>query len=285
MENRVCLVTGANSGIGKVTALELAKMKASVILVCRNEAKGVVTQAEIKKLSRNPHVDLMVADLSSQVAIRNLVSEFNSTYDSLHVLINNAGIMRPRLERSIDGVEMTLAVNHLAPFLLTNLLLDTMIAAAPSRIINVNSGAHHRSSIDLDDLNIEYRKYKALDRYGESKVANLMFTYSLATRLKKQGHTSTTVNALHPGFVRTSMMKNSYGRIIGAFLTLFSRIMTLSPEGGAETSIYLATSPEVTNVTGKYFVKKKESSSSSITYNTELQDHLWRLSAKMTNFE
>ena len=285
LENKICLITGANSGIGKVTALELAKMKASVILVCRNKPKGLSTQTEIKKLSSNPNVDLFITDLSSQKAIRRLVSEFKVKYNSLHILINNAGVMRPRLERSVDGIEMTLAVNHLAPFLLTNLLLDRMIASAPSRIINVNSGAHHRSGIDLDDLNIEHRKYKALDRYGESKVANLMFTYLLAERLQQQGHTNVTVNALHPGFVRTSMIKNSYGRIVGSLFAPISRIMSLSPEKGAETSIYLATSPKVENITGKYFVKERESVSSSITHNTEIQRRLWELSVQMTRLD
>jgi len=283
MEEKVCLVTGANSGIGKITALELAKMGSKIILICRNKSKGLATQAEIKKMSNNPHIDILVADLSSQNSIRKLFEDFKSNYNELHILINNAGIMKPKLTLSVDGIEMTLAVNHLAPFLLSNLLLETLIANSPSRIINVNSGAHHRSGINLDDLNVEKRKYKALDRYGETKVANLMFTYALARRLKSEGYTTVTANALHPGFVRTNMIKNTYGRIIGTLFSPISRIISLPPEKGAESSVYLASSPEIEGVSGKYFVKKKESLSSKITYDTNLQEELWDLSKKMVH--
>lgn len=280
MKNKICLITGANSGIGKVTALELARLGGHIVMVCRNQRKGLSAQEDIITKTGNINVELMNCDLSSQASIRNLVDDFLVRFDRLHVLINNAGIMTGKRTETTDGLETGFAVNHLAPYLLTNLLLDILKISAPSRIITVSSGIHHRANIDLDDLQ-SAKKYSSLGVYSLSKLANILFTYELHNRLQASGIINVTVNAVHPGFTRTNFGKNVslLYRIALAFIHLFRGIPA---EKGAETSIYLASSPEVKEISGKYFVKKQLAESSPLTYDRKLQERLWELSETLT---
>ncbi len=273
------MVTGANSGIGKATALALAQMGATVVMVCRDRARGEEAQNEIRTKSKNNAIDLLLADLSSQQSIRQLAENFQHHYTHLHVLINNAGasFIGQRRE-TVDGMEMTFAVNYLAPFLLTNVLLDVLKASAPARIVNVSSDAQASGYIQIDDLQAE-KLYKPMRTYPQSKLAVVLFTYELARRLQGTG---VTVNCLHPGFVATHFGQRDVGpafrflvKAIGSFGT--------SPEMGAKTSIYLASSPEVESVTGTYFVKSIPRRSASISYDESLQRQLWEKSAKLVN--
>ena len=273
-QSKICMVTGANSGIGKATAMGLAVMGATVVLVSRDLAKGKAAQSEIKAKSGNDAVDLLLADLSSQQSIRQLAEDFKQRYTKLHVLINNAGLSSLRRRETVDGLEMTFAVNYLAPFLLTNVLLDVIKASAPSRIINVSSDAHESGYFKMDDLQSE-KKY--LRAYGQSKLALVLFTYELARRLQGTG---VTTNCLHPGFVATNFGQNGTGPLGRGAMKVISKF-GMSPEEGAKTSIFLATSPEVEGVTGKYFVKCIPKRSAPITYDSSLQRQLWEESARL----
>ncbi|MFX1269422.1 MAG: SDR family oxidoreductase, partial [Promethearchaeota archaeon] len=255
------MITGANSGIGKATALGLAEMDARIVMVCRNKERGESAQQEIIEETGNKSVDLLICDLSSQEQIRKLVSEFKQKYQNLHVLINNAGIVLSKRMLSVDGIEMNFAVNYLAPFLLSNLLIDVLKMSAPSRIINVSSGVHKTASMDFDDLQGENKKYGAFKNYGVSKLALTLFTYELSRRLEG---TRVTVNAVHPGVVRSNL-----GRDQSAFSRGFQKTFFKSPRKGAATSIYLASSPDVEGITGKYFIKKQPKKSSNESYNEE----------------
>jgi NAD(P)-dependent dehydrogenase (short-subunit alcohol dehydrogenase family) len=278
MQGKICMVTGANSGIGKATALALAQMGAAVVMVCRDRARGEQARSEITTKSRNNAVDLLQADLSSQQSIRQLVENFQHHYPHLHVLINNAGAAFPGRRETVDGLEMTFAVNYLAPFLLTHLLLDMLTASAPARIVNVSSGSHKAGYIKLDNLQSK-NPYRSMKVYGQAKLAVVLFTYELARRLEGTG---VTVNCLHPGFVATNFAQSDVGpafrllvKVIGSFGT--------SPQEGAKTSIYLASSPEVEGVTGKYVVKSIPKRSAAISYDESLQRQLWEQSAKLVN--
>jgi len=253
-------------------------MGATVVLVCRDRARGEQARSEIITQSRNTAVDLLQADLSSQQAIRQLVEHFQHHYTHLDVLINNAGAAFPVRRETVDGVEMTLAVNYLAPFLLTNLLLDVLTASAPARIVNVSSDSHEAGYIKLDNLQSKH-PYGSMKVYGQAKLAVVLFTYELARRLEGTG---VTVNCLHPGFVATHFGQRDAGpafrllvKVIGSFGT--------SPEKGAKTSIYLASSPKVEGVTGTYFVKSIPKRSAAISYDESLQRQLWEQSAKLVN--
>src|SRR6266576_2877007 len=212
MQGKICMVTGANSGIGKATALALAQMGATVVMVCRDRARGEEAKSEITTKSRNNAVDLLQADLSSQQSIRQLVENFQHHYTHLHVLINNAGAGAAFTGRreTVDGLEMTFAVNYLAPFLLTNLLLDVLKASAPARIVNVSSDSHRSGSIQMDDLQAE-KHYRPMRTYPQSKLAVVLFTYELARRLQGTG---VTANCLHPGFVATNFAQSDGGPAI-----------------------------------------------------------------------
>src|SRR5947209_8355281 len=277
MQGKICLVTGANSGIGKETALKLAQMGATVIMVCRDRARGEAAQNEIKAQSGNDAVDLLLTDLSSQRSIRQLAQDFKQRYSQLHVLINNAGVFNLTRHETVDSLEMTFAVNQLAPFLLISLLLDVLKASAPARIINVCSAAHEIGYIKLADLQSK-QHYRPMRAYGQSKLALLLFSYELARRLEGTG---VTVNCLHPGFVVTNIGQgniSSFARAVTRFIISFFGV---SPEEGARTSVYLASSPGVEGITGKYFVKSIPKRSAAISYDESLQQQVWEESAKL----
>lgn len=276
MQGKICLVTGANSGIGKATAEELAKMGAKVVMVCRDQGRGQTALAEIVAASDNKFIDLMLADLSSQSDIRRLAEEFLARYDRLHVLVNNAGAVFLRRQLTVDGLEKTFALNHLGYFLLTNLLLDVIKRSAPARIVNVASVAHWRSSIRFDDLQRE-RRYRFMEVYGQSKLANILFTFELSRRLEGSG---VTVNCMHPGFVGSNLANNN-GWIVRLGTTLI-KPFARSPKKGAETVVYLATAPELQACSGRYYVDKKETQSSPESRDEGVARRLWQVSEALT---
>lgn len=275
MQGKVCLVTGSSSGIGKATARELARMGATVVMLCRNRAKGEAVRAEIQEASGNAQVDLLIADLSELSQVRRAVSEFTHTYPQLHVLINNAGGLKSERKVTSDGLEYAFATNYLAPCLLTELLLETLKASVPARIINVSSAGHALGRIDFADLQGE-RRYSPSKAYAQSKLAQLYATYELADRLKGTG---ITVNALHPGAVASNFNDGLTGfvRLIGAF----NNVVGTSAEKGAQTTLYLATSPEVEGVSGKYFSRSKEISSSRRSYDRAVRERLWNVTEEL----
>ena len=279
MAGRTCLITGATNGIGKETAIALAKMGASVVLVARDERKGRAAQSELKERS-GADSELLLADLASLADVRRLAEEYRSRHDKLHVLINNAGAYNSKRELSKDGYEMTIAVNHLAHFLLTDLLLDVIKASAPARIINVSSGAHSGAKMDFDDLQAESGYGVGMRAYGQSKLANVLFTNELARRLEGA---NVAVNSLHPGVVRTGFGRNAKG-VIGGIFAVFQfvgRPFLLSSAQGAETSIYLASSPDVETTTGEYFVKSKSVASNDESNDPEVARRLWDVSEEL----
>ena len=279
LSGKVCLITGATSGIGEVTAQELARLGYRVVITARDQAKLESAIARIRSNSGSQVVTGLVADLSSQDQVRSLASKFIDQYDRLDVLINNAGAVYLRRTESVDGIEMTLAGNHLAPFLLTNLLLDLLKHSSPARIINVSSRAHEGQVIDFDDL--QYRKnYQFMRAYGKSKLANLLFTYELDRRLPGS---EVTVNALHPGFVATNIGGNN-GWLVRLFMPLI-RLWAISPQEGAETSVYLASSSEVAGVSGKYFYQKHPVPSSAFSRNEDAARRLWDASVELTGID
>lgn len=276
MEGKVCMVTGATAGIGKVTARVLAEQGAHVIVVGRNEQKAAQTVQQINQKTGRDSAEFMLADFASLAATQALAAWFRGTHRRLDVLVNNAGAMFMSRQESQDGIEMTFAVNHLGYFLLTNLLLDLLKASAPARIVNVSSKAHEGAQLDFDDL--ECRKnYAGMKAYGRSKLANLLFTYELARRLEGSG---VTANALHPGFVATNIGANNIPLFRRPVKWLINRVAK-NVEEGAQTSIYLASSPEVEGVTGKYFVDCKPVPSSAASYDEAAARRLWQISAEM----
>ncbi|MGB3632875.1 MAG: SDR family oxidoreductase [Rubrobacteraceae bacterium] len=277
MQSKACLVTGATSGLGQVTARELARKGATVVMVGRSRQKAETTVDEIKSQTGNENVEYLLADLSSQQEIRNLAGEFKARHERLDVLVNNAGAVFSEYGETVDGIERTFAVNHLNYFLLTNLLLDTLRSCAPSRIVNVASGAHQGAELDFDDLGTR-QNYGFMRAYGRSKLANVMFTYGLARRLEGTG---VTANALHPGAVATGIGTNNKVWYVRPALALF-RLFSTTPEKGAETSIYLASSPEVEGVTGQYFANKKPVASSKASYDEAAAKRLWHVSEDLT---
>lgn len=271
LENKTVLVTGATDGIGRVTAETLSAMGAQVVIVSRNPEKTRQTAAAIQAKTGRA-VEWIAADLSNRDGVRSAAQAFLERHDRLHVLINNAGAVFMKRALSADGYEMTFALNHLAYFQLTHLLLDTLKASAPARIVNVSSAAHVGGSLDLDDLQTE-KGFSGWKAYSRSKLANIYFTYELARRLEGTG---VTANCLHPGFVATN-----FGRSNGGLFTPIFRLFqmgAISPEEGAQTSIYLASSPEVEGVTGKYFDKKKAVPSSPISNDPLIATRLWEAS-------
>jgi NAD(P)-dependent dehydrogenase (short-subunit alcohol dehydrogenase family) len=269
------MVTGANAGIGRETTLALARQGATVVMVCRSKSKGEAAQAELQAASQNPHIDLILADFASLAAVRQAAATFQERYNRLDVLVNNAGLYLGERLVSADGYEMTFAVNHLAPFLLTNLLLDTLRASAPARVVTVSSGAHFGGRIRFNDLNAT-RGYQGFRVYADSKLANILFTTELARRLEGSG---VTANCLHPGAVASNFALDT-GGFFGQIFKL-ARPFMLTSEQGARTSIYLASSPEVANVSGVYFDKCKPAHTSTQANDAAAARRLWEVSAQM----
>jgi len=280
LTGRICLITGASSGIGRATATALAGMGATLVMVSRGGGECPNVAEEIRKSTGNDRVEFMPCDLSSLQSLRDFTIAFRSRHNLLNILINNAGgVYKPRRE-SVDGFEMTFAVNHLAGFLLTNLLMPELKAGAPSRIINVSSGAQAMGEIDFDDLQTTKKAYKPFGAYAQSKLANVLFAYELARRLDGTG---VTANALHPGTVRTGFGDTTEG--VMKFLLQAIRPFLLTPEQGAATSIYLASSLDVEKVSGKYFVNKKPTKSAPRTYDVDLARRLWEVSEELTGLK
>ena len=276
MRDRICLVTGATGGMGVVIARELAAQGATVVLVGRDAQKGAAIQRAIVQATGNTAVDVLLADLSSQQEIRRLVEEFQRRYGQLHVLVNNAGAHIQERHLSPDGLEMNLAVNHLASFLLTDLLRDTLRASPPARIVNVASNSMTKT-IDLDDLQ-SARTFVPFAVYGQAKLAMVLCTYALARRLASTG---VTVNALHPGITATKIIGDVAPPLARPFLGVIKRVLQ-TPEQGARTALCLATAPTVEGVSGRYFVREQETRSVPMSYNVALQERMWAISARLT---
>ena len=274
LDGKTCLVTGATAGIGRVTALELARLGAKVFVVARDPARGEALAREIQ--GGGGKAELLLADLASQQSIRELARRLLARGEPLHVLVNNAGVFELSRRLNADGIEMVFAVNHLAYFLLTHLLLDRLRASAPARIVNVASDAHRWGTIDFDDLEGE-KSYRSMRIYGRSKLANILFTYELARRLEGTG---VTVNCLHPGAVSTRLgaQNGAIARVLIGLLRPFLR----SPQDGAKTSVHLAAAPEVDGVSGKYFIDCRPAQSSRESQDREIARRLWERSAAMT---
>ncbi len=270
------MITGATSGMGKATAAALANMGATVILVARNQSKGEAVRDEIRAQSGNPNVEVLYADLSSQQSIRALVKTFQQSYQHLHVLVNNAGGIFFKRETTVDGLEMTFAVDYLAPFLVANLLLDTMKASTPAHIINISSSLERIGGLNLDDLQSK-KRYVSVVAYAQAKLAMMLFTYELARRIEGTG---VTVNAVTPGPVATDFAKNG-NHPMNAVMPLLFRFAT-SAEKGAQTAISLASSPVFAGINGKVFYHQKELHSSRKSYNVALQKKLWQASEELT---
>ncbi|MCX6159382.1 MAG: SDR family oxidoreductase [Ignavibacteriae bacterium] len=270
---KVVLITGANSGVGRSLALLSASKGSSVVMVCRNRERGEKAKEDIIRLSGNNSVHLIIADLSSLDSVKNAAKEFKSGFNNLNVLVNNAGINLPSLEITSDGYEKVFATNHLAYFYLTSLLLGVLKSSAPSRIINVSSNA--QSAININDLMSE-KKYYQYKAYGRSKMANVLFTYELAERLKGTG---VTVNAVHPGVVKTNIYETVHGFprfLIGLMMPFF-----MSPGKSAEYIMPLMYSDEFNNVTGKYFYKTVETQTKKGSYDVDLRKKLWEVSENL----
>lgn len=275
---KIALVTGATAGIGMETAIELAAAGAQVVITGREDTRCRRALEEIKKRSGSTKVDYMLCDFESQAETRRLAAEFLEKYPALHILVNNAGTVYPSRELTADRIEKTFAVNHLGYFLLTNLLLDRVIASAPARIVCVASTGHLRGTMDFDDLGFERGGYSIMGAYSRSKLGNVMFVNELARRLAGK---NVVVNSLHPGAVATNIWSHAqwWARPI---LSLAKRLVFVSIKEGADTMVWLATAPEAAEVTGKYFYKRKPRSINPLAEDAALNAKLWDVSAKLT---
>ncbi len=269
LAGKVCLVTGASSGIGKVTARELSRLGARVILVCRSRERGERALLELNLALGSGRLHLLVADLSSQREVRRLAAEVRKSFEAVHVLVNNAGVYCRQRQVTADGIERMLAVNHLAPFLLSRLLEEQLVRGAPARIVNLGSAAYRRGRIDLEDINLQ-RRYRPYPAYARSKLALLLATLELAERLAARG---VSVNCLHPGFAATEIFRDHPP----ALRFLFG-VLGRSPERAARSSVYLASSPQVEGVTGKFFMGQRPTALARHAQDPELRRELWELS-------
>ena len=275
MTGRVCVVTGATRGIGRATAEGLGTLGATLVLVCRRREDGEAVAAGIAKQGKGPAPEVVQADLSGMVAVRTAAGEILRRHDAVHVLVNNAGVVPRQREVTEDGLETQFAVNHLAPFLLTHLLLPALRKAAPSRVVTVSSTTHHGALVDFDDLQSE-RDYDSAAVYAVTKLMNVLFTYELARRLRGTG---VTANCLHPGAVATRLLAD-YMRVplVGGAV---AKAFGATPEQGADTVLYLAASPQVASVTGRYFANRRETRSSPVSYDEATARRLWDVSERL----
>ena len=277
MNGKVCLVTGSTDGIGKVSARVLAELGAKVIIVGRNPEKSAIVLAELRSISGNENIDLLMADLAVMQEVRDLAEQVISRYDRIDVLLNNAGGYFTKHEITSDGLEMTFALNHMSYFLLTNKLMELLKYSAPARIVNVSSDAHYGVDMEFENLNGE-QEYKAWKAYQKSKLANVLFTYELLKKVPG----NITVNCLHPGFVATNFGHNN-GGFFGPVLKIAQRVSAIDPEEGAKTSIFLCSAPEVKGVSGKYFYKCQPKTSSRESRNMDTGKRLWQISSDITS--
>lgn len=275
--NKLCVVTGANSGIGKETVRAFARMGAYVIMICRNEKRAHQARQEIISDTGHHGIEVMLADLAVQFDVREVADQIIRKYDKVDVLVNNAGIIASKRQETVDGIEKTLAINHLGPFLLTNLLLNHLRKAEEARVINVASEVHHlgAANFDIDNFQLQ-KKYSPMKAYGLSKLYNIMFTHELA---KRCGDIITT-NSLHPGVVRTQLAEEA-NLLTKLFYTIGKPFMK-SPKKGAQTTIYLATSGEISATSGKYFINKKVTAPASMAYADAITKEVWAKSAVLT---
>jgi retinol dehydrogenase-12 len=276
LTGKVCLVTGATSGIGRAAANALAQQGAMVVFLSRNAAKCAQVAAEMQSATGNQSIGFISADLSSLAAVRAAASEFRQRYARLDVLLNNAGVSPSRRRESIDGYEYTLALNHLGHFLLTNLLLDMSVASAPARIVGVSSNIYKQARLDFDDLQLRH-KFSAMRVYANSKLANVLFTVELARRMAGK---CVTVNAMTPGLVKTNIGQEE-GRLYAFSKRMADFFGGKTPEEGADTLVWLATSPEVAGMTGQYFQNRRALPLSRDASDPDLAAQLWRVSEEL----
>jgi len=280
MNNKICIITGANSGVGKATAKQLAALDFHVVMVVRNEEKGRKALEEIKLEIGKNSLELMMCDFASQKSIHEFVKKFKEKYDRLDVLVNNHGVIPSKRFITEDGIESAFAINHLGYFLLTNLLLDMIKASSPARIINVCSGSYAAiRKIRLDDYNFEKRRYSWFKAYSETKLYNVMFTLDLADQLKSVG---VTVNTFTPGFTLTNLGQSLRSMRL---VTKLRARKAATPDDAAKIAVYLATSKEMENISGKYFMKMEMKEPTRIAKDKVLQEELWDLSEKLTKIK
>ena len=280
MKGKTVVITGANTGIGKETAVGLAGQGARVVLACRNRAKAEAAATEVKSRSGNDDVELVDLDLADLDSVRACANDVLSRFERIDVLVNNAGLQLGDRTTTKQGFEATFGTNHLGHFLLTNLLLDRLKESAPARIVNVSSVGHHfaRGGIPWDDLQCEHRRYRANNTYCISKLANMLFNRELAQRLPAE---QVTANVLHPGAVRSDFgSSDDMGRFYGAFMK-FGGLFLISSKSGARTSIYLASSPDVEGTTGGYYVRRKPGRPSKHAQDDDAAHRLWDVSEKL----
>ncbi len=275
ISGKLCVVTGANAGIGKQTAIGLARLGARVVMVCRNPERGEAARADVASAT-GAEIELMQCDMASFASMRDFAARFAERHDRLDVLVNNAGMMFAKRELTEDGLESTFAVNHLGYYMITNLLRDLLIQSAPARVVVVASTAHKRARLDWENLQGE-KRFSSFKAYALSKLCNILFTYELARRLEGTG---VTANCLHPGVVASN-----FGSTAGPLFRNLVKIghpFLMSPERGARTSIYVASAPELADTTGTYFARSRPARSSAISHDRAAQARLWQLSADLT---
>jgi len=276
MSGRVCVVTGASGGIGKETAKGLARTGATVVLLVRSRERGEAARGEIIRDVPGSDVQMVLADLSVQAEVRRAAAEIIGRFPRVDALVNNAAIFAWKRTLTPDGVELQWAVNHLAPFLLTHLLLGRLTESAPARVVSMSSGAHKAGRMDWDDPQMARGRYNGLAMYSRTKLANLLFTRELARRTRGTG---VTANAMHPGVVATDLLLKSV-----PLIRLFRRLM-LTPEEGAATTVYLASSPEVAGASGEYFIDRRPVTPTTAARDEDAARRLWEVSARMVGID
>jgi len=274
LKGKTCLITGATSGIGKQTAISLAKLGATIAFTAIDEAEGKSTRKEIIDLSGSQEVEFLICDLASFDSIKNCCSAFLKKYDALHILINNAAVLEMKRLLSKDGIEKTLAVNYLAPFLMTKLLIGALKESAPSRIINLTSGSHKVAKIDFNNIEMNHN-YSGIKAYAQSKLAMILFTHKMA---KKLSGTDVVINCVHPGRVRTNLIHQ-----LNPLFKFIVELFMVNSLKGAETTVYVASSDNVAAVSGKYFYNKRVKKSSSHSYDVNIANKLWEVSEVYTD--